>query len=158
MNYDDLEMAVLQGDTDKLWSELETGDINVTAPNGENLLHTAISKPDIAAGLIERGININAQDYEGKTPLHRALELEHYDVAELLIERGADVNVIDDHGRPPLSDAIRNACEDKKYVKMLLDNGADPHLANDQGVSVLDRMKQMEYDQMVELLESYLAE
>jgi ankyrin repeat protein len=37
---------------------------------------------------LANGANVNAQDYDGKTPLYRANENEHTEVAELLRQRG----------------------------------------------------------------------
>lgn len=50
---------------------------------------------DCVALLIEKGANINAQDNEGRTPLHDAILSGFKDLAELLVRKGADYNIVD---------------------------------------------------------------
>ncbi len=46
-------------------------------------LHDAVAAGDLAR--VQRLINVNPTDDKGRTPLHRAIELEHDDIAlELL--------------------------------------------------------------------------
>jgi len=40
--------------------------------------------------LIDKGVNINAKDKGGKTPLHVAAEWGHFQIIQLLIEKGAN--------------------------------------------------------------------
>lgn len=44
--------------------------------------------------LVDAGVNINAQDYEGQTAFHYAMD--NWDIAQLLIENSADVNKEDE--------------------------------------------------------------
>lgn len=41
---------------------------------------------------------INQKNFEGKTPLHLAVELERHDVGDLLFEHGADTDIPDPNG------------------------------------------------------------
>lgn len=45
--------------------------------------------------LIEKGADINRQDFYGWTALHWACANEQFDVVKILIEKGADINVKD---------------------------------------------------------------
>lgn len=65
--------------------------------------HIQIMKPILNA-CIAKGGNINAQDKEGRTPLHLASVLES-DLISTLLELGADVSVIDSESRTPLHTA-----------------------------------------------------
>jgi ankyrin repeat protein len=103
-------------------------------------------------------VDLDAKYIVGKTALHRALELENYEIAELLIKSGAELNTVDDNGITPLQMAIMNVRDDRKYVKMLLDYGADPTAADASGQSVLDWVKEVEFTEMEEFLESYSEE
>ncbi|KAK9751264.1 Ankyrin repeats (3 copies) [Popillia japonica] len=62
-------------------------DVNVTAKNGDTLLHTAVlhRKLNIAALLMERGANKNAKNKWGNTPLYCAVASENKDMVELLL-------------------------------------------------------------------------
>ncbi|KAI5788606.1 hypothetical protein FPQ18DRAFT_342953 [Pyronema domesticum] len=46
--------------------------------------------------------DVSATDFEGRTPLHRAMKDRYETVARLLIERGADVPATDEYGQAPL--------------------------------------------------------
>jgi ankyrin repeat protein len=72
---------------------------------------------------LEDGIDVNAKDSQGMTPLLLAAQGGHKDVAELLINRGADVNGKDNSVYIPLSWAIWN--EDRDMIKLLVTNSAD---------------------------------
>lgn len=54
--------------------------------------------------LIVMGVNINAGDYDRRTPLHLAVSAGNVDVIKYLIEKGADVNCKDRWGATPLDD------------------------------------------------------
>jgi ankyrin repeat protein len=56
-------------------------------------LHQAAERghAGVAALLIERGANVNAQSDFGRTPLHEAAQNDQVAVARLLLDRGADV-------------------------------------------------------------------
>ena len=54
------------------------------------------------------GVDVNAKDYIGYTPLHGAARSGRKEIAELLIAEGADVNAKDGFGGTPLGWAIRS--------------------------------------------------
>lgn len=153
MNYDELELLVLRGELDEVRQKIDESDVNKRASNGENLLHAALSRPAIVTVLIDMGIELNVADYESKTPLHRAVELEHWEVARQLLAAGADPNTVDRHGHPPLNDAIRHANTD--MIRTLCEHGAEPERASSEGTPPLEMARNLEYDEIVTVLESY---
>ncbi|MCP4849575.1 MAG: hypothetical protein GY899_16675, partial [Verrucomicrobiaceae bacterium] len=75
-----------------------TGTIHVVARNG------------YLAGVqayLDAGVDINARDQNGSTPLHWAALEGHKEIVELLINKEADVNANDNTGNTPLDLAIR---------------------------------------------------
>ena len=64
---------------------------------------------------LDRDVEIDFQDYEGRTALFDAAENGNSEVVELLLERGARADLTDHDGRTPNSIADR----DTGYNKVL---------------------------------------
>ena len=78
------------------------GKQKIAAPSAEGLgsLLQAIWKGDISAvkGLVETGVDPNAQTKLGISPLHMAAKKKETEITSLLIAKGADVNAGDQNG------------------------------------------------------------
>lgn len=111
------------------------GDINLNEKyDGRTLLHAAAAALHAANSnhLLERGLDPNAQDNLGRTPLHLVVARPQGDVlARLLLSRGAQIDIGDEQGMTPLL-AAAPAC-----VKLLADKGADLAARDRQGNSAL---------------------
>src|ERR1017187_7012103 len=81
--------------------------------------------------LLSRGADINAIAWQGKTPLHIAVEKNYPTVAEVLLANKADVNAQDDFGNNPLVPAAEK--KQMKIIQALLAAGANPNLENKDG-------------------------
>jgi ankyrin repeat protein len=80
---------------------------------------------DIAAFLIERGMNPNHMNVHHTTLLHDMAYTGDVKKATLLLDAGADVNVVDEEFRStPLGIAARFG--KRELVELLLARGADP--------------------------------
>jgi len=77
---------------------------------------------------LANGTDVNAQDFDGWTPLHWAAMEGHKKIAELLIANGADVNLKDNLGWTALL-----ITDHKKIAELLIANGADVNLKNMDG-------------------------
>jgi len=158
--HSDIEVAIVQGDTDLFEELIADADITHRSNNGSSLLHKSVNGGNIqiASELVERGIDIDAEDDTGRTALHKALGMKVWEIAELLIECSAEVNTVDNHGMTPLKTVVGHARIDNKFVKLLLEHGADPHLPADPEKSALEMARDLKYSDIVELLEKATEE
>eukprot|EP00850_Spirogloea_muscicola_P014094 SM000099S25200 [mRNA] locus=s99:136265:141912:+ [translate_table: standard] len=90
--------------------------------------HLAASKgfKDMVAFLLLEGVDINAKDNFGTTPLLEALRSNHDETARLLVEKGATVSLTE--AGSDLCNAVING--NIGYLQRLLDNGVDPNSAD----------------------------
>ncbi|MEM7385394.1 MAG: ankyrin repeat domain-containing protein [Verrucomicrobiota bacterium] len=102
-----------------------------------NLLHAAVRAREmdwIARGL-EAGIDIDAVDIHGQTPLHLVMYPQTLELAKALLEAGANPNVVKGGGsasRTPLGIACHYRA--LTVVERLLEAGADPNLENGEAL------------------------
>lgn len=96
---------------------------------------------DDAKKLIDSSADVNAADYAGNTPLHEAALEGYLEIATLLLDNNADIDK--QSGQmdrdTPLIDAASNLHYD--VVKLFIDRGADPTIANAQGDTALDSLE-----------------
>jgi ankyrin repeat protein len=83
--------------------------------------------------LLSAGIDVNAQDDEGKTALHGAHDAQ---VAETLLTHGANPNLRDKEGETPLFKVWNGNIQD-----VLLAHGADPNIRNRHGRTALQELR-----------------
>ncbi|KAF4365931.1 hypothetical protein G4B88_007875 [Cannabis sativa] len=91
-----------------------------------NLLeHLAASRgyEDITRFLIQQGVNVNAIDNFGNTPLLEALKNGHDRVSSLLVQEGASLMI--DNAGSFLCTAVSRG--DADFLKRVLSNGVDPN-------------------------------
>jgi len=77
----------------------------------------------------------NAQDDDGRTPLHFACQEGSAEIVRALIAAGAMVDTRESYGKTPLSTAVFNSRGDGTVIALLRAAGADPQVANDSGVT-----------------------
>jgi len=87
--------------------------------------------------LLELGAEVNVHDFAGYTPLHHCLtsagNSTTFSMAKLLLKHGADVNAVNRFGDTALMEPIMGHKLD--YIKLLVENGADPFIKNTDGVT-----------------------
>lgn len=73
--------------------------------------------------------DLNTQDAQGNTPLHAALQNQHFGVVKAILEAGARLDVVNQKGETALHVACQQNCPES--VGLLLEKGADA-LAKDR--------------------------
>lgn len=84
--------------------------------------------------------NINAQDEDGRTPLHHAISLPsrpRRDIIDMLLQHGADANILDNNTEPLLTTVLLSGSHSVEDVQSLLKYGADVHARDSSGRTAL---------------------
>ncbi|KAL0639987.1 hypothetical protein Q9L58_000815 [Maublancomyces gigas] len=117
-----LEAAVGAGHERVVKVLLDSGiSINTRNLLGRTCLFASGIRGRILKELLNSGAYIDAQDYDGLTPLHWAAETGSADFLVSLLEAGADMGIEDNRARRPLHIALERHHED--LVKLLLERG-----------------------------------
>ena len=116
--------------------------------------------------LIECGVDVNAQDDEGKTALTTALREPDSEVIELLLKAGANINAVAFNGCPALKFILdvlyyredTNQIHDEERTKalavmnMLIEYGVDVNAQDNKGKTALTTALQESDYEVIELL------
>ena len=78
---------------------------------------------DVARLLLEHGVDVNVQDFGGKTPLHAVARIGRMEVMRVLLEHGAIIDAEDKTGGTPLHEAVEHG--DVEVMRVLLGHGAN---------------------------------
>ena len=136
---DPLFKAVFEGDCKRIDALLAGRDVNIRT-EGDNLLHVALvglteaQNPNVVQHLINLGVNVNAKDHYGWTPLHYAARKKSQAAdpslstacVKLLIDAGADVNAKDNEGVTPMHRSVSQCPWNLEMIELLLAAGAKP--------------------------------
>ncbi|KAH9055788.1 ankyrin repeat-containing domain protein [Lactarius deliciosus] len=76
----------------------------------------------LARRLLERSVDVNAQDKDHETPLHLASRLRLHEMARILLKHGADVNMKNSEGKSPLE--LAHGRRGKAIKRLLLEYSA----------------------------------
>ena len=118
--------------------------INLLRKHGgkNGTIHSAARGGDIEAvkEFLTAGVDVNARDANGMTPLHGAAWIGQKEAIELLIAKGAGVNAKDKDGMTPLHSAIEGDEWQGGYeiAELLIEKGADVNAKEDDGDTPLD--------------------
>jgi len=149
-------LAALQSESPKVAMVLAKHpqtNVNAKSQLGETpLMLAAINNQiELAKLLIQREADINKP---GWTPLHYAASRGHREMMRLLIENDAYLDSESPNGTTPLMMAAFS--NSPLAVKLLLEEGADPTLTNQDNVSALDVAIQKDNPQMIFYIRGFI--
>ena len=101
---------------------------------GNTVLHlAAFGSYEICKMFVEvyEGVDVNTKNFDGKTPIHVAVEENKLETVRLLFKEGGDLNYRTDEGDTPLDVAARYG--HTEVVKFILSNVVDKNPVNDNG-------------------------
>lgn len=114
----------------------------------ETAMHVAMTDLSIAKFLLSKGLEVDYENYFGKTPLYYAVERNQEDIIRLLIENGANVNHTYKSNKDPeigwgcnyeiyntSRSVLMHAAQHSRLstVKLLISFGADKEARDDRG-------------------------
>ena len=104
-------------------------------------LHFAAQDGDLnrVKDLVAKGFPINRFDEIDKTPIHYAVEEEHFKIVNYLIKSGANVNAHNENnaGNTPLRQ-VAESCS-FEMAEILIKAGADPTIPGWMQITALDK-------------------
>jgi tankyrase len=126
--------------------------------NGRTLLQEATyhGSAECLLILLEFGANVNDVDDHLRSPLHifsPYVEEKNPICFTILIQRGASLNAKDINGYTPLHMAADDNL--KKHIIVLLENGADPYLKNNDGQTFLDLLSEEDQREILKIIGDY---
>jgi ankyrin repeat protein len=105
---------------------------------------------EIVQLLIEKGIDINQTDEDGRNALHWASANGHKEIVQLLIEKGIDINQTDEDGENALHLATSNG--HKEIVQLIIEKGIDINQTDGDGENALHLASENGNKEIVQLL------
>lgn len=105
--------------------------------------------------LLKNGVNINAQDSSGNTPISMSVEKGDVPSVDRLIKHGADPNKrIGERGITPLMLAVLK--NNKAMVKFLLSSGSDAKAQTPEGITAESLALSLEFVDLAEIIRSHI--
>ena len=105
------QMAVMQGDLEKVKSEIEAGaDVNtIWDKRSTPLMYAMYSKNmDVIKLLVEKGADVKLKTEKGGTALTSAAGVGDTIICDFLLKKGAEIETVDNEGKTPLMIAVYN--------------------------------------------------
>ncbi|XP_053597550.1 ankyrin-1 [Microplitis demolitor] len=94
------------------------------------ILHLAVLNQDfeLVEMLVDRGVNVDAKNYQGKTALHLAVEMGNESLVTVLLNNDAEVNTVANDQSMPIYCPL-NTIERQNIFRQLFNSGADINAA-----------------------------
>ena len=129
-------------------------DLNAQGASGVTVLmqYVGLNNDEMVRKVLDRGANVDLQDSDGDTSLHRAAQSGNVKILDLLLARGAKPDVKNKVGGTPLMWAAVFGHQDA--ARALLEKGADPSLKDNQGRTASDWAIENKRDEVAQLLQT----
>jgi ankyrin repeat protein len=142
-------LALREGSMNVFGVLLSAAGINIEAQarNGDTALMVAAykrNKPAVEA-LLAKDAEVNKP---GWTALHYAAAIGDNEIVQLLLDKSAYIDAESPNKTTPIMMAARGG--HIRTVKLLLDEGADATLKNDQGLTAIDFARKYDFHDIVE--------
>lgn len=150
-------MLAMQKSSNKVAEVLlnwKTTNLSISNPQSETPLMLAAITNQLAWAqkLIEKGADVNQK---GWTPLHYAATKGHIEMMRLLMENHAYLDAESPNGTTPLMMAAHYGTP--MATKLLLEEGADPRLKNQLGISALEFARKANKAESAQYIEAFEA-
>ena len=116
MEFQETSRAIFSGDVEKLRALRQIGGEGFARQRTEkeewNLLHMALLAPKdrtpiaVLEYLLQLGVEVNAKDCYGNTPLNYAARAKYVEAMRLLLDRGASIDLANNDGVTPLRQTL----------------------------------------------------
>ncbi|GJL97152.1 MAG: hypothetical protein DHS20C06_09690 [Hyphobacterium sp.] len=139
------------------WLAGQGADVDAVDAIGFTALFEAArdGQTEAVTALLDLGADANLHAYENAltlTALHMAATGDHADIVAALIAAGADMDVQGTMGGTPLMWAAFEGSQDS--ARVLLEHGADPTLASNDGSTFIAIARQRGWDELVTMAEA----
>lgn len=160
----ELSRSIFRGEIDNFDQLLEKEglDINTVSEKEKwNFLHLALQSvvrtpiPAMIEHLIKRGVDVNAVDCYGNTPLHYAARAKNSESIELLLKAGAEIDPVNVEGITPLRQTLIGKPKNIKSIEALLSHGANVHQKPDGGCTVMEYAETISHGDDAEILKLF---
>jgi len=149
-----MEAAALRGQTEIVRILADNGyDVNRPTPSGSTCLNDAALKGQkkVAQLLLEHGAKVNVPDSSGSFALHNAAIGGDADMVAMMLDHGAEIDARDaESGATALM--LAASLGRAAAVRLLLQRGANAKLADKAGHTALDRARQSDSPETIDLL------
>lgn len=122
--------AVLNGDPTIVKMLLVAGaKTDYLHPESRSTLLHNVTVAEIARDLIKHGVSVNAVNFHGETPLHRAVMGDHLDVVMVLLQAGANIHSV----MPRQAHNCLHLAKSAPMIRLLASRGVDINARNRLG-------------------------
>ena len=121
----------------RLLLDVGNADPNILDSNKRTPLHYLVRYPltkiiPVFNSMINNKIDVNLQDYKGRTALHEAVIMKNNLAVYMLLSNSADPNIPDNEGRIPLHYAVMDSLHHQSSILILSPNEEEEEYDDDE--------------------------